>query len=76
MCAGGLLEGTLGGDSGGPLMILDQNSKQWFQVGVTSRGQTYATNNTSEVVDHGVYTDISKFCDWIETTTNKEVFCH
>uniref|UniRef100_A0A914QWY4 Peptidase S1 domain-containing protein n=1 Tax=Panagrolaimus davidi TaxID=227884 RepID=A0A914QWY4_9BILA len=75
MCAGGLLEGTLGGDSGGPLMILDQNSKQWFQVGITSRGQTYATNNISEVIDHGVYTDVSKFCDWIETTTNKEVIC-
>uniref|UniRef100_A0AC34G6S2 Peptidase S1 domain-containing protein n=1 Tax=Panagrolaimus sp. ES5 TaxID=591445 RepID=A0AC34G6S2_9BILA len=52
ICAGGLQEGTMEGDSGGPLMILDKNSNLWYQVGVTARGQAYATNNTKQIVDH------------------------
>uniref|UniRef100_A0A914Z6I9 Peptidase S1 domain-containing protein n=1 Tax=Panagrolaimus superbus TaxID=310955 RepID=A0A914Z6I9_9BILA len=75
LCAGGLLQGTLQGDSGGPLMILEKNSKLWYQIGITARGQTYATNDTLQVVDYGIYTDVSKFCDWIEKTTNNDVIC-
>uniref|UniRef100_A0A914PNP6 Peptidase S1 domain-containing protein n=1 Tax=Panagrolaimus davidi TaxID=227884 RepID=A0A914PNP6_9BILA len=74
-CAGGFQQGTLGGDSGGPFMILEKSSMQWFQAGITARGETLSTGNSTTIIDHGMYTDVSKFCDWIEKTTNNEVLC-
>uniref|UniRef100_A0AC34RB67 Peptidase S1 domain-containing protein n=1 Tax=Panagrolaimus sp. JU765 TaxID=591449 RepID=A0AC34RB67_9BILA len=66
ICAGTDNIGVTHGDSGGPLMTLKDG--KWYQHGITSRG--------SEPQDHrGVYTDVTKFCDWIEKITEKEVEC-
>uniref|UniRef100_A0AC34PWK7 Peptidase S1 domain-containing protein n=1 Tax=Panagrolaimus sp. JU765 TaxID=591449 RepID=A0AC34PWK7_9BILA len=71
VCAGTDDLGTSPGDSGGPLMTL-KNGK-WYQHGVTSRG--YGVVLPETFFHRAVYTDVTKFCDWIEETAKNEVQC-
>uniref|UniRef100_A0AB38ZEJ3 Venom S1 protease 8 n=1 Tax=Oncocephalus sp. TaxID=2944721 RepID=A0AB38ZEJ3_9HEMI len=50
------------GDSGGPLMYYDPESKRIFHVGIASFGKSCATK------DGGVWTDVFAFSDWIQKT--------
>ena len=49
---------TCSGDSGGPLMLYDKPSGQWFLVGIVSYGD-YPCNGI------GVYTNIKFYHNWI-----------
>uniref|UniRef100_A0A7E4V3T8 Peptidase S1 domain-containing protein n=1 Tax=Panagrellus redivivus TaxID=6233 RepID=A0A7E4V3T8_PANRE len=73
-CAGGDDQGTLRGDSGGPLY---KNDKPRYQVGVVARGNTDRSELDDEVVltDHGVYTSVAAYCVFIEEVTQKAVKC-
>uniref|UniRef100_A0AC34QBG7 Peptidase S1 domain-containing protein n=1 Tax=Panagrolaimus sp. JU765 TaxID=591449 RepID=A0AC34QBG7_9BILA len=77
ICAGTDDVGVTPGDSGGPLMAL-KNGK-WYQHGISSRsfgipeGIPFLQSN--KLFHRGIYTDVTKFCDWIEKTTKNEVQC-
>uniref|UniRef100_A0AC34RFQ4 Peptidase S1 domain-containing protein n=1 Tax=Panagrolaimus sp. JU765 TaxID=591449 RepID=A0AC34RFQ4_9BILA len=71
-CAGSLEHGTTGGDSGGPIMALKNG--RWFLHGITSKG-FYRRQINGTLEDHGVYTDATAYCDWIEEKTNGDVKC-
>ncbi|XP_055386238.1 spaetzle-processing enzyme-like [Condylostylus longicornis] len=60
-CAGGTKD-ACGGDSGGPVAILQNVSNKWayFIVGIITYGTTPCGND-----DPGVYTKISKYIEWI-----------
>uniref|UniRef100_A0A914Z3A5 Peptidase S1 domain-containing protein n=1 Tax=Panagrolaimus superbus TaxID=310955 RepID=A0A914Z3A5_9BILA len=73
ICGGGLWKGTLEGDSGGPLIGLFQDG--YYQIGLTARGQPIAESRGGNPVDFGVYTKISKYCDWISKETKNQVVC-
>ena len=49
----------LEGDSGGPLMILNQTDDRWYLFGVTSHG------SNSEQIKPGVYSSVSTKLDFI-----------
>lgn len=49
----------LEGDSGGPLMILNQTDHRWYLFGITSHGAN------SEQIKPGVYSSISTKLDFI-----------
>jgi len=52
------------GDSGGPLLI--GNEREGFlQVGITS----YGSLNCGQLADPGVFTRITRFFEWINTST-------
>ncbi len=65
LCAGSLDDdkGACGGDSGGPLIVATQAGNGWVQVGVASEG-----NHCIGQRDYGVYTRVSKFATWIQST--------
>lgn len=70
LCAG-LDEGgcdACHGDSGGPLVLFDSNN-QIVQVGIVSFGIGCARKGLP-----GVYTKLSNFVDWLETTTGPGEF--
>lgn len=62
LCAGFNLEekDTCTGDSGGPLIVLDNESNSWRQVGITSWGFGCAQPDT-----FGVYTRLEKYASFI-----------
>lgn len=64
-CAGfGLAtKDTCKGDSGGPLIVFDNESDSWRQVGITSWGFGCAKPNT-----YGVYTKLEKYDTFISET--------
>uniref|UniRef100_A0AC34R9T9 Peptidase S1 domain-containing protein n=1 Tax=Panagrolaimus sp. JU765 TaxID=591449 RepID=A0AC34R9T9_9BILA len=66
ICAGGLMKGTGKGDSGGPLMMIKNN--KWFLHGITSRGDYNHTEN-GMIKDRASYTDVTKWCSFIEEKT-------
>uniref|UniRef100_A0AC34RHZ8 Peptidase S1 domain-containing protein n=1 Tax=Panagrolaimus sp. JU765 TaxID=591449 RepID=A0AC34RHZ8_9BILA len=66
ICAGGLMKGTAVGDSGGPLMMIKDN--KWFLHGLTSNGD-YAHTKDGLKIDQASYTDVTKWCSFIEETT-------
>uniref|UniRef100_A0A7E4UM38 Peptidase S1 domain-containing protein n=1 Tax=Panagrellus redivivus TaxID=6233 RepID=A0A7E4UM38_PANRE len=72
-CAGGSLEGSIARDNGGPIF----NDFPEYQVGIISRGYTLHEDyfDQHKLTDHGVYTKIAPYCDFIEEVTNKEVTC-
>ena len=51
------------GDSGGPLFVLNEHTKQWTQIGIISWGASCA-----EPGAFGVYTQLSTYIEWIEKT--------
>ncbi|XP_065170300.1 serine protease 30-like [Atheta coriaria] len=63
LCAGYQSGGvdTCQGDSGGPLMTFNSLRNTWQTVGVTAFGWGCGEKNQM-----GVYTDVSRFLDWIE----------
>uniref|UniRef100_A0A914PC68 Peptidase S1 domain-containing protein n=1 Tax=Panagrolaimus davidi TaxID=227884 RepID=A0A914PC68_9BILA len=75
ICAGGKMQGTTEGDSGGPLLLVRNN--RWIQFGITSYGfyTPAEKNDTATIFDRGVYTRVSAYCKWIETNTLGEVKC-
>lgn len=60
------LRGACHGDSGGPALLL-QDDGTYIQVGVTSRGTEHLGNCNKGVV----YTGVSGYLDWIQTTIEK-----
>uniref|UniRef100_A0AC34R5D4 Peptidase S1 domain-containing protein n=1 Tax=Panagrolaimus sp. JU765 TaxID=591449 RepID=A0AC34R5D4_9BILA len=77
ICAGTDDLGITPGDSGGPLMALKHG--KWYQHGITSRGFGIPSGlpplQLKKLFHRGIYTDVTKFCDWIEKTTKGEVQC-
>uniref|UniRef100_A0A914P594 Peptidase S1 domain-containing protein n=1 Tax=Panagrolaimus davidi TaxID=227884 RepID=A0A914P594_9BILA len=74
ICAGGQMTGTSQGDSGGPLLVV--RNGRWVQVGITSDGTYKAVkNDVTKIIDRGMYTQVSAYCNWIETKTSGEVKC-
>lgn len=61
-CAGDLNKDSCSGDSGGPLMIqrLCNKVHSIVQFGVVSRGPRQCGINNP-----GIYTDVTKYMDWI-----------
>ena len=70
ICAGRKFGGvdSCQGDSGGPLVALDK-SERTYQVGVVSYGFECAAEKSE-----GVYTRVSSYRDWIETTARGSMF--
>ena len=70
ICAGRKFGGTdsCQGDSGGPLVALDERERT-YQVGVVSYGFECAAEKSE-----GVYTRVSPYRDWIETTARGAMF--
>uniref|UniRef100_A0AC34PW90 Peptidase S1 domain-containing protein n=1 Tax=Panagrolaimus sp. JU765 TaxID=591449 RepID=A0AC34PW90_9BILA len=77
ICAGTDDLGITPGDSGGPLMAL-KNGK-WYQHGIASRSFGIPGGipplQSKKLFHRGIYTDVTKFCDWIEKTTKNEIQC-
>ncbi|CEF65306.1 Peptidase S1 domain and Peptidase S1A, chymotrypsin-type family and Trypsin-like cysteine/serine peptidase domain-containing protein [Strongyloides ratti] len=69
ICAGRKGKDTCQGDSGGPLVV-QSKSGRWFQYGITSFG-----SGCAEYRHPGIYSRITAFCDFINTTTNGNVTC-
>lgn len=64
LCAGfsSGVKDTCVGDSGGPLMVFDETSQRWHQVGITSFGVGCEAQG-----DFGGYTRVKNFSDFIST---------
>ncbi|NOQ64644.1 MAG: trypsin-like serine protease [Methyloprofundus sp.] len=62
LCAGDGLgqKDTCTGDSGGPLIVFDQESQSWRQAGITSWGYGCAVAN-----EYGVYTRLKNYATFI-----------
>ena len=55
------------GDSGGPLVAFQVTPGGWLQIGVISGGE-----DCSSAKNYGVYTRVSRFRQWIDTTLKGE----
>jgi secreted trypsin-like serine protease len=73
---------TCNGDSGGPLLYYDKDSKQYIQSGITSFGSntqglnavvSEATVTCARAGDVGFYYRADKELDWIQRTTQVPV---
>uniref|UniRef100_A0A914C5I8 Peptidase S1 domain-containing protein n=1 Tax=Acrobeloides nanus TaxID=290746 RepID=A0A914C5I8_9BILA len=72
ICAGTDTKGAMGhGDRGTPLMIA--NNGTWFQTGVFSAH--FYNTNVHEALAQRLYSRVSSYCDWINSTTNGEAQC-
>lgn len=63
MCAGSLNQGVCRGDSGGPLIVKDNDNDTWQLAGIASFG------DSCEGKPYSVFTRVSKYLEWIRTTT-------
>jgi len=63
LCAGNKRADSCSGDSGGPLLALDQ-SFRWSVAGVVSFGPSTCGN-----IVPGVYTRVDRYLDWIQRVT-------
>jgi secreted trypsin-like serine protease len=63
LCAGTGGKDTCFGDSGGPLIVFDSESKSWRQAGITSWGFGCALPDT-----YGVYTRVQDYATFISDT--------
>ena len=66
ICAGSGGKDACLGDSGGPLVWSDEQNHQSYLIGVVSWGEGCGRPEYP-----GVYTRVTEFLDWIETTTGK-----
>lgn len=66
LCAGAVLGGidTCEGDSGGPLMVFDNESQSWRQAGITSFGEAVCAAKGY----YGVYSRLDQVNDYISST--------
>ncbi len=55
-------KGASSGDSGGPLLILADESEEWIVAGIVSHGGT----NESVEAPLSMYTDVSVYSDWVD----------
>lgn len=65
------------GDSGGPFMVQDEDTHQWKLFGIIS----FAYNDDCNSKDYGIFTDVTKFTDWIRMSLNTiqgvtDFLCH
>uniref|UniRef100_A0A914QHW9 Peptidase S1 domain-containing protein n=1 Tax=Panagrolaimus davidi TaxID=227884 RepID=A0A914QHW9_9BILA len=74
ICVGGVNHAALPGDSGGPLMVIQD--ERWIQIGVAS---TYsASNYEGESISANVkntYINVSSYCKWVKEITENVVQC-
>jgi trypsin len=63
ICAGANGKDSCSGDSGGPLLMLGNNSSDDVQVGIVSFGRQCGLANFP-----GIYTRVSNYLAWIQTT--------
>ncbi|TKR73116.1 hypothetical protein L596_020466 [Steinernema carpocapsae] len=73
-CAETNMVGSSKGDSGGPLLVLDEQNR-FVPVGVVSFGPNTTYGKLHQDQFPTVYTRLSAYCDWIESKTRKEYSC-
>ena len=54
------------GDSGGPLLVWNNQQRAWVQIGIISWG-----SGCAEAGVYGVYTEVTGFSTWIATTVGR-----
>lgn len=57
---------TCSGDSGGPLLMFDNHTQSWEQIGITSFGTDKCATNGG----YAVYTQVDKYKQFIDSTIN------
>uniref|UniRef100_A0A914PWY3 Peptidase S1 domain-containing protein n=1 Tax=Panagrolaimus davidi TaxID=227884 RepID=A0A914PWY3_9BILA len=74
ICAGGIGEGSTPEDSGGSMMTIIND--KFYQQGIIAGGDMFTVAGRNDIYeDHGYYTDISQYCDWIKEMTKGDVEC-
>uniref|UniRef100_A0A914Y0D5 Peptidase S1 domain-containing protein n=1 Tax=Panagrolaimus superbus TaxID=310955 RepID=A0A914Y0D5_9BILA len=74
ICAGGIGEGSTPEDSGGAMMTI--LGEKFYQQGIIAGGDMFTVAGRSDVYeDHGYYTEVSQYCDWIKEITRGEIEC-
>jgi len=68
VCAGGRSDGPCGGDSGGPLVI--NRNGTWWQYGAVSWG-----HGCGQPGYPAVFSRVTSYCDFISSTTSRQVQC-
>uniref|UniRef100_A0A7E4W736 Peptidase S1 domain-containing protein n=1 Tax=Panagrellus redivivus TaxID=6233 RepID=A0A7E4W736_PANRE len=74
-CAGGLDQGTMAGDSGGPMYAV--HGGRFYQLGIVASGSTKIVeiNGKEYRDDRALYTQVGEFCNFIKSATRGEAEC-